>query len=72
MDNHKYATLRDLSEALEKLEEKVPSRWEMRALILGAIIVQNANVPDEVTTTAIAVGVVGLVGKALSVVFLRN
>lgn len=68
----RYATLKDLSAAIEKLEAKVPSRWEVRTLILAAIIVNNTNVPHEVTTGAIALGVTGLVGKALSVVFLRH
>jgi hypothetical protein len=68
----RYATLRDVTAAIEKLEAKVPSRWEVRTLILAAIIVNNTNVPREVTTGAIALGVTGLVGKALSVVFLRH
>jgi hypothetical protein len=68
----RYATLRDVTAAIEKLEAKVPSRWEVRTLILAAIIVNNTNVPHEVTVGAIALGVTGLVGKALSVVFLRH
>ena len=71
-EKSRYATLRDVTAAIEKLEAKVPSRWEVRALILAAIIVNNTNVPHEVTTGAIALGVTGLVGKALSVVFLRH
>lgn len=73
MDNDKrYATLDDLGKAIAALERKVPSRWEMRALILGAIVVGNYNVPEPLTHGAIALGVVGLVGKAFSVIFLRG
>lgn len=75
MDNQnekKYATIADVSAALEKLEAKMPSRWEVRALILGAIVVSNYNVPDEVTTAAIAAGAIGLIGKTLSAIFLRS
>lgn len=71
-EKSRYATLRDVTAAIEKLEAKVPSRWEVRTLILAAIIVNNTNVPHEVTVGAIALGVTGLVGKALSVVFLRH
>jgi hypothetical protein len=35
MSGNKYATLTDVARAVEKLEEKVPSRWEVRSLILG-------------------------------------
>ena len=68
----RYATLKDVSSAIERLEAKVPSRWEVRALILGAIVVGNYNVPDQVTTGAVALGVVGIVGKSVSALFLRS
>jgi hypothetical protein len=68
----KYATLKEVAEAIEKLEAKVPSRWEVRALILGAIVVNNYDVPNEVTTGAIAVGVLGLLGKSVAVFFGRS
>lgn len=72
MDKPKYATLEELGRAIANLEQKVPSRWEVRTLILGAIIVNNTAVPHEVTAAAIAAGAVGVVWKIVSVLFLRN
>jgi hypothetical protein len=72
MSDNKYATLTDVARAVEKLEEKVPSRWEVRSLILGAVVITNYDVPTQVTAAAIAAGAVGLAGKFLSVVFLRS
>lgn len=68
----KYATLEQVSQAIEKLEAKMPSRWEVRALILGAVVVSNYNVPEPVTVAAIAAGAIGLVGKTFAVLFLRS
>ena len=68
----RYATLSDVSRAIEKLEAKVPSRWEVRTLILGAIVVSNYDVPHEVTAGAVGVGLVGLVGKATVAFFSRS
>ena len=65
----KYATIEEVGQALAALEQKVPSRWEVRTLILGAIVVTNFNVPDPVTISAVALGVVGLVGKAVLTLF---
>lgn len=60
----KYATLEDVGKAISKLEEKVPSRWEMRATLLAAVVVTNFNVPDEVTKSAVAAGAVAVAVKA--------
>jgi len=71
----RYATLSDLAEALEKLEQKVPSRWEVRTLILGAIVLTNYDLPNEVTTTAVAVGVLslgGAIAKGVLIFFGRS
>lgn len=72
MEKPKYATLEDVGRAISALEQKVPSRWEVRALILGAIVVSNSHMPDGFTTAAIAAGAVGVAGKAISAIFLRQ
>lgn len=65
----KYATVEQLGHALEELKAKVPSRWEVRALILGAIVVGNYDVPSEVTATAVIAGATGIAGKLLFTFF---
>lgn len=72
MDKSRYATLEELGKAITALEQKVPSRWEVRTLILAAVVVNNTALPHEVTVAAIAAGAVGVAWKTVSFFFLRN
>ncbi len=67
MEDKRYATLADLRDAIEKLEAKVPSRWEVRAIGLGILIATKwgSDVPAEVTNAALAVLGVPVLGAAL-------
>lgn len=69
MAQPKYATLEELGHAIAKLEERVPSRWEVRTLILAAIVVTNFDVPKELTTPAIVLAAALAALKGLMTLF---
>lgn len=53
-NERKYVTNAELDTKLDRLEARVLSKWEGRALILGAVVATKYAVPTEVTATAIA------------------
>jgi hypothetical protein len=57
----KYVTNAELDAKLDKL----PSRWEVRSLILAAVVVTNFHIPTEATVAAAAVAAGGLVLKLI-------
>lgn len=66
-DRPRFATIEDVGKAIAALEAKVPSRWEVRSLILGSIVVANFDVPKEATAGAILLALVIPFLKALLV-----
>ena len=50
---------------LEKVIEKLPTRWEVRSLILAAVVVTNVDIPTEVTAGAVGLAVAGGIFKAI-------
>ena len=49
-----FVTMQQLDEKLEKLERKVPSRWEVRFLILAGMAAANFLPAREVANAAIS------------------
>lgn len=52
-NDRKYVTNAELESKLDRLEARVLSKWEGRALILGAVVATKYAIPTEVTATAI-------------------
>lgn len=64
MSERRYATLEEVRQSVEVLEKKVPSRWEVRAMMLGIFVAMKYDVPEGVENAAIALLGVPLVGVA--------
>lgn len=56
-----YVTNKELKEEIDKL----PTRWEVRALILGAVVVSNVVPPIEIARNEVASLFWGIVGGLL-------
>ena len=55
MTEHKhYVTLAELDQKLDKLEQRLPSRWEVRFLIVAGLAVAQVLPADEMAQAALS------------------
>lgn len=52
-DPPRYVTNAELKQAIDDLEEKVPTRWEVRFLILAGLIASQLVPAQDIAHTAI-------------------
>lgn len=52
--------------------EKFATKWEVRALVLAALVIPNTNIPSELTTGAAGLYLLTIAGKAVLAFFTRS